>query len=486
MGSLADDTQWMDATDQAALVRDGHVTPLQLLDAAIERAERLNPHLNALTWTWFERARSDAENLPDTGQVFRGVPFILKDLQATLAGTPISHGNRALKNMKYVGNQTTTLVQRYLDAGLLIFGRGNSPEFGSVPTTEPEAWGPTKNPWDLTRTPGGSSGGSAVAVAAGIVSAAHASDGGGSIRIPAACCGLVGLKVSQGRITASPMRDESSLAVEHVLTRSVRDCATFLDATHGPGVGDRMIAPAPKRPFADELSDPCPPLRIGFLTTRADGLTVDDECITAVSNTVNILQSLGHQVEESWPTALNDSSAGNRFLALWSTNMSVARDSVEKILGRPVTQDDFELVNWTMAEYAKATSATDYANALMETLFFRRALAQWWADGFDILVTPTTSLTAPKLGAMANNPKSPMDPMRVAFEFLGFTQPFNVSGQPAISLPLHRTAEGLPVGVQLVAEYGRDDLLIRLAAQLEQAMPWEHLHPDIQIADVDR
>lgn len=479
MGSLADETRWLDATDQAAMVRNGQVSPAELLEAAIERAERIDPAINALTWKWFDRAREEARAIPDTGQPFRGVPFILKDLHAALAGTPMSNGNIALKNARYTGTETTTIVQRYVDAGLIIFARGNSPEFGSVPTTEPEAWGPTKNPWDTSRIAGGSSGGSAAAVAAGIVPAAHASDGGGSIRVPAACCGLVGLKVSQGRISAGPFRDETNLGVEHVVTRTVRDCAALLDATHGPGVGDRVIAPAPSRPYLDEVNDKCTPLRIGFLTTRADGSHVDDECVTAVNDTIATLSSLGHRVEESWPSALDDVRAGNRFLALWSTNMSVARNGAEKMLGRGVTKDDFELMNWTMAEYAKSTSATDYAQAVQDAANYRRAIARWWADGFDILVTPTTSLPALPLGSIANNPQSPMDPMRVSAEFLGFTQPFNVSGQPAISLPLHRTVTGLPVGVQLVAAYGRDDLLIRLAAQLEQAMPWAHLHPDL-------
>lgn len=479
MGSLADETRWLDATDQAALVRNGDVTPLELLDSAIERAERINPLINALTWTWFDRAREMARNLPEGDQPMRGVPFILKDLHAALAGTPLSNGNIALKEAKCTSADTTTLVQRYLDAGLVIFGRGNSPEFGSVPTTEPEAWGPTKNPWDPTRTAGGSSGGSAAAVAAGIVPAAHASDGGGSIRIPAACCGLVGLKVSQGRITAGPSRDETNLGVEHVVTRTVRDCAALLDATHGPGVGDRVIAPLPSRPYMNEVADECPPLRIGFLTHRADGGHVDEESLVAVRNTVSTLQRLGHLVEESWPDALDDPKAGIKFLALWSTNMSVARISVSTMLGRPVTKDDFELMNWVMAEHAESTSATAYAQAIQETTNYRRAIARWWAEGFDILVTPTTSLVAPPLGTFDNDTTNPMRPMRAAGAFLGFTQPFNVSGQPAISLPLHRTATGLPVGVQLVAAYGRDDLLIRLAAQLEQAMPWAHLRPPL-------
>jgi amidase len=477
MGSIADDTRWMDATDQATLVREGKVSPLELLDAAIERAQDMNPRLNAITWTWFDRARDVARTLADDGQPFRGVPFILKDLHAAMAGTRLSNGNKAMKAALYTCDHDTTLVSRYIDAGLVIFGRGNSPEFGATPTTEPEAWGPTRNPWDLGRTAGGSSGGSAAAVAAGIVPAAHASDGGGSIRVPAACCGLVGLKVSQGRITAGPSRDETNLGVEHVVTRTVRDCASLLDATHGPGVGDRVIAPAPTRPYIDEVGADPGRLRIGFLTTRADGGHVEADCIAAVHHTMSVLESLGHTIETSSPDALADAHAGNRFLALWSTNMSVAINTVRRQLGRDVVADDFELMNWTMAQYAKSMSATDYAQAIQDAATYRRAIAQWWADGFDILVTPTTSRVALPLGLIANDPDSPMQPMRTSGEFLGFTQPFNVSGQPAMSLPLHRTSAGLPVGVQLVAAYGRDDLLIRLAAQLEGAMPWRDHHP---------
>jgi amidase len=477
MGSLADNTRWLDATDQAALVRNGEVTPSELLEAAIERAEAFNPAINALTWTWYDRARATARDLADTGQPFRGVPFILKDLHAALVGTPLSNGNKALKNATYTSDYTTTHVQRFIDAGLVIFGRGNSPEFGATPTTEPEAWGPTRNPWDMSRIAGGSSGGSAAAVAAGIVPGAHASDGGGSIRIPAACCGLVGLKVSQGRITAGPSRDETNLGVEHVVTRTVRDCAALLDATHGPGVGDKVIAPAPTRPYLQEVGADPGRLRIGFLDRRPDGGHVDDVCVAAVRTTVATLESLGHRVESSFPAILADAQAGSRFLALWSTNMSMSRDAVAHALARPVVADDFELMNWTMAEYAASISATKYANAVLAAAHYRRALHQWWADGFDILVTPTTSLIPPLLGTIVNDTGDPMKPMRLSGEYLGFTQPFNVSGQPAISLPLHVGPHNLPIGVQLVGAYGRDDLLIRLASQLEAAMPWRDRRP---------
>jgi amidase len=279
MSSLAQDTQWVDAIDQAELVRSGKVTPVELLDAAIERAEQLNPAINALTFTWFDKAREIARNLPtNSAMPLRGVPFILKDLHAAMKGLPLSNGNKAMKAAALNSNYTADIVQRFINAGLVIFGRGNSPEFGSVPTTEPEAWGPTRNPWDTNRMAGGSSGGSAAAVAAGIVPAAHATDGGGSVRIPAACCGLVGLKVSQGRITAAPFRDETNLGVEHVVSRTVRDTALLLDIVEGPAVGDRVIAPPPTRPYIQEIGAPTGKLRIGFLDHRPVPGDIDPEC----------------------------------------------------------------------------------------------------------------------------------------------------------------------------------------------------------------
>ena len=478
MGSLARDTQWMDAVAQAELVRTKKVTPGELLEAALERNEQLNPALNAVNYLWADRARDHAKRLessPDTP--LRGVPFILKDLNAALEGTPMSNGNRALRDANYVADYSSELVRRYVAAGLNIFGRGASPEFGSVPVTEPEAWGPTRNPYDLARSSGGSSGGSAAAVAAGIVPAAHASDGGGSIRIPASCCGLVGLKVSQGRISAAPNRDETNLGVEHVVTRTVRDCAALLDATHGPGVGDKVIAPRPSRPYMDELRNTPSSLRIGFLDHRPLSGPFDEECAIGVRRVVDVLSSLGHRLEASWPKPLEDASIPPRFSALWSTNMAVAIEATAQLLGRAPSADDFEAMNWAMGKFAATMSAVDYAKSIVATTTFRRNVQRWWADGFDLLVTPTLAQLPLPIGSICNNPQSPMDPMRVAGEFVAFTTAYNVSGQPAISLPLHWTADGVPVGIQLVAAYGREDLLIAIAAQLEEAMPWRDRRP---------
>ena len=477
MSSLADDTRWLDATAQAELVASGKVTPLEMVNAAIERVERYDGALNALTYRWFEAARelASSNTLPDGP--FRGVPYLLKDLYAAEAGKPLSNGSKAYKAADYVSSEDTTLVSRYKAAGLISIGRSNSPEFGSVPVTEPEAWGPTRNPWDLSRTPGGSSGGSASAVAAGIVPIAHASDGGGSIRIPAACCGLVGLKVSQGRISMGPNRDESNLGVEHCVSRSVRDSARLLDATHGPGIGDVIIAPTPRRPFIDEVGADPGRLRIGFLDFNPRGGDVHADCVDGVHKTAKLLESLGHHVEPGFPDIFSDNEIGRAFSMLWSTNMGTAIRRFSQALGREMTPNDIEAMNWAQAEFAKGVNGVDFSLAQASSIQFRRAIQSWWAQGWDLLLTPTLSAPPLPVGSMPNNPERPMTPLMTAGSWVSFTSQFNISGQPAISLPLHRTAEGLPVGMQLAAAYGREDVLIRVASQLEQAAPWAHLTP---------
>jgi amidase len=479
MSALADQTRWMDATDQAALVASGEVSPSELLEAAIARIERIDPALNAVVIRWFDHARETATSpdLPDGP--FRGVPFLIKDLFANYAGQRISNGNVAFKEAHVIADADTTLVSRYRAAGLVIAGRTNSPELGSVPTTEPIAWGATHNPWDTTRTPGGSSGGAAAAVASGMVPFAHASDGGGSIRIPASCCGLVGLKPSQGRITLGPVRDESGLAVEHCVSRTVRDSAVLLDATRGPGVGDTVIASAPARPYVEELGADPGRLRIGVLDHHAQGGHVDDEVTAATQSVGKLLESLGHHVEAAWPKALEDKTLGSKFGAMWSANVGISKRRFEDQLGRPLEEHELEPMNRVQSEFANHFSAIDYALALSGIAQHRRAMHSWWHEGWDLLLTPTVAELPLKLGTIVNDPDNPMSPMRRAGEFVPFTPPFNTSGQPAISLPLEWTAEGLPVGVQLVAAYGREDVLIRIASQLEQANPWADRKPEI-------
>ena len=478
MSSLADDTRWLDATAQAELVTSGKVTPLEMVNAAIERVERFDGALNALTYRWFDAARQLASSSELPEGPFRGVPYLLKDLYAAEAGKPLSNGSKAYKAADYVSTEDSTLVARYKASGLISIGRSNSPEFGSVPVTEPEAWGPTRNPWDLSRTPGGSSGGSASAVAAGIVPIAHASDGGGSIRIPAACCGLVGLKVSQGRISMGPSRDESNLGVEHCVSRSVRDSARLLDATHGPGIGDVIIAPTPRRPFIDEVGADPGRLRIGFLDFNPRGGDVHADCVDGVHKTAKLLESLGHHVEPGFPDIFSDNEIGRAFSMLWSTNMGTAIRRFSQALGREMTPNDIEAMNWAQAEFAKGVNGVDFSLAQASSIQFRRAIQSWWAQGWDLLLTPTLSAPPLPVGSMPNNPERPMTPLMTAGSWVSFTSQFNISGQPAISLPLHRTAEGLPVGMQLAAAYGREDVLIRVASQLEQAAPWAHLTPN--------
>jgi amidase len=477
MSSLADDTRWLDATAQAELVATGKVSPVEMVNAAIERVERYDGALNALTYRWFEAARELASSSQLPEGPFRGVPYLLKDLYAAEAGKPLSNGSKAYKSADYVSSEDTTLVSRYKASGLISIGRSNSPEFGSVPVTEPEAWGPTRNPWDLSRTPGGSSGGSAAAVAAGIVPIAHASDGGGSIRIPASCCGLVGLKVSQGRISMGPTRDESNLGVEHCVSRSVRDSARLLDATHGPGIGDVIIAPTPRRPFIDEVGADPGRLRIGFLDFNPRGGDVHADCVDGVHKTAKLLESLGHHVEPGFPEIFSDNDFGRAFSMLWSTNMGTAIRRFSEALGREMTPNDIEAMNWAQAEFAKGVNGVDFSLAQASSIQFRRAIQSWWTKGWDLLLTPTLSAPPLPVGSMPNNPERPMTPLMTAGSWVAFTSQFNISGQPAISLPLHRTAEGLPVGMQLAAAYGREDLLIRVASQLEQAAPWAHLTP---------
>jgi amidase len=475
--TLADDTRWLDATAQAELVRSGQVTPAELVEAAIERIEALDGPLNAVVLRWFDHARAAAADPSLPAGAFRGVPFLLKDLNAPLAGQPMTNGNRALKDTGHRPTVSSTLVERFTAAGLVTLGRTNSPEFGSLPVTEPECWGATRNPWDTTRSPGGSSGGAAAAVAMGMVPVAHASDGGGSIRIPASACGLVGLKPSQGRITLGPLRSESNVSVEHVVSRTVRDCAALLDATHGPGVGDTVIAQAPARPYLQEVGADPGRLRVGLLAAHPRGGILHAECAAAVRATAALLEGLGHHVEEASPPALSDETLGTHFGGQWAANMAVAVRAVEQAIGRATEPHEVEPVNRAFAELAAHVSAADLAEGQAAIARYRRAIHQWWADGWDLLLTPTLADLPPAIGELANDPDHPLKPSALAVALVPFTPAFNTSGQPAISLPLHRSGTGLPVGVQLVAAYGREDLLIRVAAQLEQAAPWVHLRP---------
>ncbi len=477
MGSLADDTRWLDATAQAEMVANGDVTPTELVEAAIERIEALDGPINAVIMRWFDHARDVAAAGAMAGSSFRGVPFLLKDLYAPYEGQAMTNGNVALRGAMPISPADSAIVSRFRESGLVTLGRTNSPELGSVPVTEPIAYGPTRNPWDTSRTPGGSSGGAGAAVAAGMVPIAHASDGGGSIRIPASCCGLIGLKTTQGRISLGPQRTESGFSVELCVSRSVRDTAGLLDAVRGPGVGDTVIAPPPTRPYVDEVGADPGRLRIGLLDSHPRGGPLHDDCVTAVRGAASLLEGLGHDVEPGFPATLADASFTQRFMAIWATMMAIGLDGYAAMLGRELREDEVEPVNWAQAEFSKQLSAVDFARAQVAVAEYRRATQQWWADGWDLLLTPTLAEPPLEIGALDPKPGDPMAGMRRAAEFVPFTPPFNTSGQPAINVPLHWNDDGLPIGVQLVAAYGREDVLIQVAGQLEAASPWADRRP---------
>ncbi len=491
MGNVADNSQWLDATAQADLIARREATSSELVDASIERIERIDGDINAVIMRWFDRARAQAgafDELPLHAEQrtapFAGVPFLIKDLGIHAAGLPITSGNRAALEAQPLSKHDSNLMARFRDAGLITLGRTNSPEFGSLPVTEPLAYGPTRNPWNTGHTPGGSSGGAAAAVAAGMVPIAHASDGGGSIRIPASCSGLVGLKPTQGRVSMGPERDESGLSTQLCVSRSVRDTARMLDAVHGPGVGDTVIAPPPSRPYVDELGVAPGRLRIGLLDTHPTGGALHADCVTAVRSAADLLEGLGHDVSLGHPSILEDREFPRRFAAMWAALMAVGIEALGTTIGREMTADDIEPVNWAQGEYASNLSATQYAMALAAVGQYRRKVHQWWADGWDLLLTPTLAAPPLPIGALYDaddgiSPDNPMAPSIRAGQFVAFTPQFNATGQPAINLPLHWNEAGLPIGVQLVAAYGREDLLIQVAAQLEAAAPWADHRPPV-------
>lgn len=470
----------LDATEQARLVRDGEASAGELLEDAIARVEQLNPQLNAVIHPLFEQAREQAAGeLPDGP--FRGVPFLVKDLSCYMKGAPVHEGMRALQEAGHVSDHDMWLARRLRRAGFVIFGRTNAPELGILPTTEPAAYGATHNPWDLERSPGGSSGGSAAAVAAGLVAAAHANDGGGSIRIPASHCGLVGLKPSRARVSLAPDFGDvmCGLVAELAVTRTVRDAAGILDAVHGPAPGDPYAAPTPVRAYREEVGADPGTLRIGLMTTPPGGqFETNPDCVAAAENAAALLEELGHTVERSHPGELDNPDQVANFLVRWTGGIDWNIKYWGDVLGRELTAEDVEPSTWALAEQGRAHTAGDMLRALEHGQLSSRRIADWWAhDGFDLLLTPTCAEPPPLLGEFDAPAENPLAPIMRAIPFATFTSAFNVTGQPAISLPVHQTPEGLPVGVQLVAGYGREDTLLRVAAQIEQAQPWVERTP---------
>jgi amidase len=469
----------LDATDQAALVRGGEASPLELVDAAIERIEKLNGELNAVIHPLYERARAAAQaGLPDGP--FTGVPIVVKDLDGTLAGAPYHAGNKLLKAQNYVASTTSYLFERLERAGFVIVGKTNTPELGLMTTTEPEAYGATHNPWSTGHSPGGSSGGSAAAVASGMVPVAHAGDGGGSIRVPASHCALFGLKPTRGRVSLGPSESEgwAGLVNRHVVTRTVRDSAAVLDALQGYIPGDWYTAPPPPRPYMQELGSAPATLRIGLRTTAPMGLAeVDRECVAAVENAARVLEALGHTVvTDVGPDALDDLAMLETFTTVMLSATRADLFDIAEAIGRPVTADDVEATTWAQYEDAAAFDAATYVRALSKMhRWARTAIAWWFDDGFDVLLTPTCAEPPPELGDLIR----PETGGARLLPFAIFTAPFNVTGQPAMSVPMHWTPTGLPVGVQLVGAPNREDVLLRVAAQLEQSAPWADRRPPV-------
>ena len=488
------DLAGLDATAQADLIRRGELSALEAVEAAISRIDAVNPQLNAVITPLYDGARAAAAALDrsrpaggaaggaDGSAPFGGVPFLIKDLMVHTAGDRYCAGMPVLKAIDHRPAHDTELAVRFRRAGLVVLGKTNTPEWGSLPTTEPLAFGATRNPWHLDHSPSGSSGGSAAAVASGMVPMASGGDGGGSIRVPASACGLFGLKPSRGRVPSGPDHGEvwGGFASEGVLSRSVRDSAAALDAITGAQQGDANVAPPPSRPYLREVGAPAGRLRIGVLTQAPGQLhDVHPDCVVAVSDAAQLLAELGHDVEVGHPAALDEGAEFRRhFGVIVSAHAAADFDHWERVVGRPLTEDDIEPVDWAMVQRAKARPTGRYLESVTWVDQWRRRLCSWWADA-DLLLTPTMANPPVRLGELVHTAEDPMAGMAKAGPSIVFTAPFNASGQPAMSVPLWWNDAGLPVGVQLVAAPWREDVLFRVAAQLEAARPWAGRRPPV-------
>lgn len=473
-----------DAVGLAKLVADKQVTAAELLDLAKQRAAAVNPRINAIV------RDVPGSPSPDSGGPFAGVPFLIKDLAQDYAGLPTSAGSRALMSTPVA--EHATVVQRWLDAGLAIFGKTNTPEFGAKGITEPDAWGPARNPWDLSRTPGGSSGGSAAAVAAGIVPCAGANDGGGSIRIPAACCGLVGLKPGRGLTPSGPAVGESmhGAAVQGVVSRTVRDTAAMLDVLKGGEASGPYVPAVPTDSFMSCVGQEPGALRIGVRVPSAINPTPHPEARAAVERTVRALTDLGHHVEELPVAPFDDAALARDFLLTWFVYTAWELDDAKRVSG--AGDEAFERDTLILAAIGRATSSVDYVDTVERRHEHTRRLTTFF-ESYDLLLTPTLATPPPRIGefdlpAALQRASDVLIKTRTArllrhtniiddmvdknLSWVPYTQLANLTGRPAISLPLHWTADGLPLGVQFVAPLAGEATLIRLAAQLEQALPW--------------
>jgi len=470
----------LDATAQAELVRRGEATPAELAEAAIARIEATNGRVNAVIHPLFEEGLTAARGELPEGP-FTGVPFLLKDLGAAFAGQPLHLGMQFLKDRDFRAPMDSYLAQRFRQAGVVTIGKTNAPELGILPTTEPRAYGATRNPWNLDRSAGGSSGGSAAAVAAGMVPFAHANDGGGSIRIPASNCGLVGLKPSRQRISEGPLIGDimSGLTCELCVSRSVRDTAALLEAVHGPAPGDPYVAPPPIRPYTEEVGADPGKLRVALWTETVIEQDADPEVVAAARNAARLLEDLGHEVEEPDLAPIQSIDLVQPFLVRWAAGQAAALDQFGVIGGSAIGPEDVEPLTWALAEIGRKHHSGEYLAAVGQHQVMSRMFAGLHESGFDLLLSPTMGEPPPPIGTFDDSGPEPMAAFERAFLSGCFTAAFNATGQPAISLPLHWTDDGLPVGVQLIAPLGREDLLLRVASQLEQAAPWADRTPPL-------
>lgn len=470
---IAEYEDW-DGIALAALVAKKKLSPLELVDEAIRRAEALNPKINAVVHATFERAREHARGrLPDGP--FRGVPFFLKDILGATTEAPTRQGSAFIPDVP--SPHDSELVRRFRASGAISLGKTNVPEFGLIPTTESRLYGPARNPWNLAHSAGGSSGGSAAAVAARIVPFAHANDGGGSIRIPASACGLVGLKPTRGRNPLGPDLGDvmNGLVGDHIVSRSVRDTAVMLDAVSGPDLGDPYAAPPPVRPYAEELKGRGKKLRVAFTLRSMQGGKFHPDVTAAVKHAARLCAELGHDVSEDSPQ-FEDLTMP--FMAIWSSGLAMLVDGVGMMTMRTPRQGDFEGLTWGLYQMGKSISAAQYQMAWFQIQRQARAIAQWHRN-VDVFLTPTLGQPPLELGVVDTSETDVMKAFAPIISYVPYTAVQNATGQPALNLPLFWNKAGLPTGVQFVGRFGEEGVLIRLAAQLEKAAPWAHRKPKL-------